>query len=134
MREAIKVAAIAIGVVAILWIVNRSSGDPGPADIAWKTSLADASAERPRLLYFTADWCGPCQTMKRETWPDDTVEEAIKAFDAVYVNIDDHEDLARQYAVATIPTIVVIDANGEVVDSIQYSTASQMVSFLRANS
>jgi thioredoxin-related protein len=69
------------------------------------------------LLYFTATWCGPCQEMKRTTWADAKVEEALRGFVPVKIDVDDNAELARKYAVTSIPKVILIDKDGNSVRS-----------------
>ena len=69
-------------------------------------------SEKPVLLDFYADWCGPCRLVLP------IVEEiANEREDLVVakVNVDDEPELAERYGVFSIPTLVVIK-NGEVVN------------------
>lgn len=64
-----------------------------------------------KVLDFYADWCGPCQMLK-------PILEQIEAehpeveFEAI--NIDEQQELAEKYSVMSIPTLVVLDDDGEV--------------------
>ena len=61
------------------------------------------------LVDFYASWCGPCKMLSP------IVAEFAKENDTVKVvkiNIDENEELAVQYGVMSIPTLVVIE-NGE---------------------
>lgn len=63
------------------------------------------------ILDFYADWCGPCQMMKP------TVEEFKELHPEIKVtavNIDDEEELAEKYNVATIPCLVVLKDGEEI--------------------
>ncbi|MFD1569722.1 thioredoxin [Halorubrum laminariae] len=69
----------------------------------------DLVAEHDTLLVdFYADWCGPCQMMEP------AVEAVAADTDAavVKVDVDQHQDLAGEYGVQGIPTLLVF-AGGE---------------------
>lgn len=64
------------------------------------------------LVYFWAEWCGPCITMSPK------VEEFAKKTDnvnVVKINVDESQQLASKYGVMSIPTLFVFK-NGEIVD------------------
>ena len=64
------------------------------------------------LVDFYADWCGPCKMMAP------VVEELAEELNGVAkvgkVNVDNNQDLAMQFNVMSIPTLIVFK-NGEVV-------------------
>lgn len=87
--------------------------------IPWRTDFAAARQEaalrhKPILAYFTADWCGPCQSLKHTIWADKAVEQALQSYVPVEINVDQHPDLARQYHADAIPKFVVLDQTGQV--------------------
>jgi thioredoxin 1 len=62
------------------------------------------------VLYFTAAWCCPCKVFK-------PVVEQVSAETGVginYVDVDQQRDLASQYGISSVPTIIV-ENNGSVV-------------------
>ena len=80
-----------------------------------ETSAAEPTG--PRLLYFTADWCGPCRLLKSQVFAKPRVAEAIHARFSAY-RIDQSRPspeqvrLAQAYAVHTIPTLLIVDEDG----------------------
>ena len=69
-------------------------------------------SEKPVLVDFYADWCGPCKMMAP------AVEELANEQDDVIVgklNVDFAPELARTYKVFSIPTLILFK-NGEAVE------------------
>ena len=68
-------------------------------------------SEKTVLIDFYADWCGPCKMMSPVI--DEIAEEMKETVKVGKINVDENHDLAMEYGVMSIPTIVVLK-NGEV--------------------
>ena len=69
------------------------------------------SSDKPVLIDFYADWCGPCKMLSPIV---DKLAEEHSEFKVVKVNVDENPDLAGSYQVMSIPTLVVIENGKEV--------------------
>ena len=69
------------------------------------------NSEKTVLIDFYADWCGPCKMLSRVVEQFASENENIKV---VKINVDDEQNLAIEYGVMSIPTLVVIKNGQEV--------------------
>ena len=61
------------------------------------------------VLKFSAAWCGPCQALTTTLKGMDDLDTIIKEID-----IDDQLDLAAQYNIRSVPTLIVLQGGAEV--------------------
>ena len=69
---------------------------------------------KPMVLDFWAEWCGPCRMVVP------LVEEIAKErsdIKVVKINVDEEQELAMQFGVMSIPTLVVMK-NGKIVNQV----------------
>ena len=69
------------------------------------------NSDKPVLLDFWASWCGPCRMVSPIL---DEIAGEREDIKVCKVNVDEEPELAAQYGVMSIPTLMVVK-NGEVV-------------------
>ena len=85
-------------------------------------------SEKPVLIDFYADWCGPCKMISPVVEAVAKENEDIKV---VKVNVDDAQDLAIKYEVMSIPTLVVIKDGEEANRTIGLIDKNQILNMIK---
>jgi thioredoxin 1 len=61
------------------------------------------------VMYFSADWCGPCKSFKP------IVEQVSQKLGVAinYINVDYDASLTQKYSITSVPTIMITNNQGE---------------------
>ena len=103
---------------AVFAVVGASKWFAPRELVPWQSDLPAAQAQakvsnKPVLAYFTAEWCGPCQEMRRRVFSDRSVADAAERVIPVRIDVDKQPALARQFNIEAMPTFMLLDADGK---------------------
>ena len=70
------------------------------------------NSDKPTLVDFYADWCGPCKVMSPII--EQTKNTLGDTATVLKINIDNNQEVARKYQIRSIPTLMIFK-EGEVV-------------------
>ena len=84
-------------------------------------------SDKPVVVDFNADWCGPCQMLKPTL---DQLADELDGVKIVSVNIDREDDRAYNYNVSSIPCLVLFKDGSEVKRSVGLKPKSELLKFI----
>lgn len=82
------------------------------------------------LVDFYADWCGPCRMIM-------PLLEEIQSemnVDIVKVNIDESPNIASEYDVMSIPTLIIFKKGEKVSVNVGAASKARIIDWIKANS
>ena len=90
-----------------------------------------ANADKPVLVDFWAEWCGPCKMIAP------ILEEAAKAYDGrvqiAKMNVDENRDIPAKFGIRGIPTLILFKNGTVEAQKVGALSKSQLSAFLDSN-
>ena len=62
-------------------------------------------SEKPVLVDFYAEWCGPCQMMKPRIL--DVAERIGEDAKVIQIDVDKEKELAARFRIQSVPTLII---------------------------
>lgn len=134
----IGIAVILVALIGVVVALSSSTDsemkDTTTSSLQWGTDLDQAMQEAKNtdkniFVDFYADWCSYCGEMDEVTYTDpQVVEKLTQNYVLVKINVDDNPDLSSQYQAYSLPTMVILDSDGNEINRIiGYQTPEQLL-------
>ena len=86
-------------------------------------------SDKPVLLDFYADWCGPCKMLSPILH--ELAEEKSGALKVGKINVDEQPELASQFRVMSIPTLMVFKEGKNVKRDVGAKSKAEILEMLK---
>jgi len=114
-------AILAVGLRHVFGIVRGAVTGEGIRGLVlwqsdWNDALAEGVAQHKGVLVEFAREASPnCHELAKKGWSRLDIATAATDYVPVMVDIDEHPELAKQFEIATVPSLVVIDAKSQTI-------------------
>ena len=88
------------------------------------------NSDKPVLLDFYADWCGPCKMLAPVLH--EIAEENADTLKVGKINVDEQMELAMRFQVSSIPMLVVFKNGKAVARSVGYRPKAEIAAMVES--
>lgn len=74
-------------------------------------NLKEEIKEGKVILDFYATWCGPCKMLSPML---ESIANERSEIKVIKIDIDEHEDIAREYGIMSVPTLIYFNNGKEI--------------------
>lgn len=124
-------------VVLMVFSQHSVSDNQSNADITWQTNLDSAiqdakNTNKPVFIDFYSEGCSYCKELNESTLSDPNVKKKLSQnYVTVDINTDQNPNLASQYKIYSLPTLVILNSNGQEIKRQEgYVSSDQLLSWI----
>ena len=103
--------------------IVQTSDDSFEADVL--------QSEKPALVDFWAEWCGPCKMIAPIL--DEAATEYADRMAVVKLNVDENPNVAQKFGIRSIPTLILFKDGAVQAQKLGAMSKSQLTEFLDTN-
>jgi len=89
------------------------------------------NSEKPALVDFWAEWCGPCKMIA--PFLDEAATEYADKLSVVKLNVDESPNVAAKFGIRSIPTLMLFKNGAVQAQKVGAFSKSQLAEFLDSN-